>query len=458
MGSSLVADLETALGADRVRSRPLELYLFGGDAGTERGEAVAVVFPENAAQAARVMQIAVSHGVPVVVRGAATGLVGGAVPAEPAVVLVTTRLDEIEIDPANRFAWAGAGVLNLDLTHRAGEFGLHFVPDPSSRAASTIGGNVGAGASGPHGLAEGSTVSHVLAVEFVTAEGEVLTAGGAGPDPVGLDVRGLLVGSEGTLGVVTRVLVRLAEDPPAVVTVQAVFETLEQAAATVAAVIGAGVVPAAMEMMDGNLVGLVDRFIGGLPTEVGALLLVEAAGRPEQVTAEAAVVEQAAHDHGAIDVRRAVEEDDRERLWRARRSSLPTVAQVGAGFRDHDVVVPRGRLVEMVAEMGHIAGEHGLEVYTSLHAGDGNLHPKFVFDPEDTATAAAVDEASAAIAAAAVRLGGTVSGEHGIGIEKRDLMTLQFTCDDLEAFGRIRHAFDPGGLLNPGTALPPAEA
>ncbi len=458
MGSALVADLEAGLGADRVRSRSLELYLFGGDAGTERGEALAVVFPGGSAEVAQVVRIAAEHGVSVVARGTATGLAGGAVPAEPAVVLVTTRIDGIDIDAANGSAWVGAGVLNLDLTRCAAAHGLHFVPDPSSRAASTVGGNVSTDASGPHGLGEGSTASHVLAVEFVTAAGEVVTAGGGGPDPVGLDVRGLLVGSEGTLGIVTRVLVRLAEDPPAVMTVEAVFGSLEQAAAAVAAVIAAGVVPAVLEMMGGNLVRLVDRFTGGLPADVGALLLAEAAGRPEQVRAEAAAIEQAAREHGSADVRRAVEEDDRERLWTARRSSFPSVAQMGAGFRDHDVVVPRSRLVEMVAEIGRIADAHGLEAYTSLHAGDGNLHPKFVFDPEDAVAEAAVEVASAEIAAAAVDLGGTVSGEHGIGMEKRSLMSLQFSPDDLEAQRRVRDAFDPHGRLNPGKVLPGVEA
>jgi glycolate oxidase len=457
VGSRLIADLQGALGTNRVRSRPLELHLFGGDAGTERGEVLAAVFPKDGRQVAEVVGVAASHGVPVVTRGTATGVAGGAVPAEPAVVLVTTHLDGIEIDAGSRMAWVGAGVLNLDLTRKAAENGLYFVPDPSSRAASTVGGNVATDASGPHGLAEGGTASHVLAVEFVTASGEILTAGGAAPDATGLDVRGLLVGSEGTLGIVTRVLVRLVEEPPAVITVAAVFESLEQAAAAVASVIAAGVVPAVLEMMSGNLVRLIDRFVGGLRTGAGALLLAEAAGRPAQVAAQVDVIGEAAWQNGAAGVDRAVEEGDRERLWTARRSSFPSVAQMGAGFRDHDVVVPRRRLVEMVAEIGRIAEEHRLEAYTSIHAGDGNLHPKFVFDPEDTAAEAAVEAASTEIAVAALRLGGSVSGEHGIGMDKRDLMPLQFSAADLEALRRIKDAFDPNGLLNPGKVLPEAQ-
>ena len=248
--ASAVDDLLGALGSGAVRSEPLDRRLFSKDAGVTRGEVVAITFPTDTAQVARVIRIAAHHGVPVVARGAGTGLAGGAVPSEPAVLIVTTRMDAIEIDEANRTAWVGPGVINLDLSRRTAALGLHFAPDPSSQAACTLGGNIANNSGGPHCLAEGSTVNHVLAVEFVDARGDVVRVGGPAPDPVGLDVRGVFVGSEGTLGVATRILVRLSPNPPAVKTMLMAFPDVSGAAATVSEVIASGIVPAALEMMD----------------------------------------------------------------------------------------------------------------------------------------------------------------------------------------------------------------
>ena len=259
---TLVDDLQAILGPDRVLSHPLELLVYAKDAGVTPGEAVAAVLPETTQEVAACVRASVRHGIPVVARGTGTGLSGGAVPDEPALLIVMTRVDPPwELDRASRCAWVGAGALNLDVSRGTAEMGLHFAPDPSSQAACTIGGNVGTNAGGPHCLAEGTTVVHILGVEMVTASGEVVVLGGAAPDPIGLDLRGVVVGSEGTLGIVTRVLVKLTENPPAVRTLLMTFDSLRSAADTVSATIAAGIVPAALEMMDQPMVVAVEAFI-----------------------------------------------------------------------------------------------------------------------------------------------------------------------------------------------------
>jgi glycolate oxidase subunit GlcD len=453
-GADLLSDLGSVVGPGRVRGHPHHLSLYGRDASESVGEAVAVVFPETTEEVAAVVRVARRHGVPVVARGSGTGVSGGAVPAVPAVVLSTTRMDRIfGVSAADRTAWVGAGVLNLDLTRSVVHLGLQFAPDPSSYAASTIGGNVITNAGGIHCLAEGSTAAHVLAVEFVTAAGEILIAGGAGPDPSGLDVRGLLIGSEGTLGIVTRCLVRLVEVPPAVRTFSLSFPTLEQAAAATAGIIAAGLVPAALELMERAQLSLVEGFsLGGIPD--ATQLIAEVSGHPIAVEAEAALILRVVREHGVIEVRMAATTEERDRLWAGRRASFSAIGRVALDHRDHDPVVPRDRLVEMVEEVRRIATRHGFNVYTAIHAGDGNIHPKLTFDGSDPAVMAEVDAASWEIAQEAVRLGGVISGEHGVGAEKRRMMTLLWSPDDLAAMEALRRAFDPTGALNPSKIMP----
>ena len=452
---ALVDDLTAIVGADAVRTGQLDLHLFGKDAGVARGDVAVVVFPKTARQVAAVVRAAATHGVPVVPRGAGTGLTGGAVPEEPAVLLVTTRMDQIEVDAANRTAWVGPGVINLDLSMHTAPLGLHFAPDPSSQAACTIGGNVANNSSGPHCLAEGSTVNHVLAVEFATAEGELLLAGAAAPDPIGLDVRGVMVGSEGTLGIVTKVLVRLLPNPPAVRTLLMGFPEVAGAAATVSAVIAAGVVPAALEMMDRPLIRAVENFVhAGLPVDAAAVLLAEVAGHEAGVEAEAELIERIATDNGAFQVRRAADEAERELLWKARRSAFGAIAQIAPNYYLHDTVIPRTKLVEVLERIYEIADRRGLLVLNTIHAGDGNLHPKFVFDASDEAAAAQVRAAAEEVVEVSIAAGGMLSGEHGIGLEKRDLMHLVFSAVDLDAQARLREAFDHSGVLNPSKVLP----
>ena len=453
--SDLLSDLGAALGTGALRSEPLDRWLFSKDAGVTAGEVVAITFPETAEEVAAVIRIARNHQVPVVVRGAGTGLAGGAVPSEPAVLIVTTRMTDMDVDAANRAAWVGPGVINLDLSMHTAPLGLHFAPDPSSQSACTIGGNIANNSGGPHCLSEGTTVNHVLAVEFVDAGGAVMVAGGAAPDPIGLDVRGVLVGSEGTLGVVTRALVRLTPDPPAVRTMLFGFPEVGDAAATVSAIIAAGVVPAALEMMDRPLIRAVENFLhAGLPVDAGAVLLAEVAGHQAGVEAEAEIVVAMAREHGAADVRIAADEAERELLWKARKSAFGAIAQIAPDYYLHDTVVPRTRLVEAITGIYEIAARHDLIVLNTIHAGDGNLHPKFAYDASVPGEQERVKHAANEVVDLSIALGGVLSGEHGIGLEKRDLMHLVFSAVDLDAQARLRDAFDIDRVFNPGTVLP----
>jgi len=452
---ALVAEMTSIVGVDAVRAGELDRHLFGKDAGVTRGEVSVVVLPKTARQVAAVVRAAVSHGVAVVPRGAGTGLSGGAVPESPAVLIVTTRMNQIDLDAGNHQAWVGPGVINLDLSDHTDQFGLYFAPDPSSQAACTIGGNVANNSGGPHCLAEGSTVNHILAVEFVTADGDIVVAGSGAPDPIGFDLRGVMVGSEGTLGIVTRVLVKLLPKPPAIRTLLLAFPEVAGAAATVSGVIAAGVVPAALEMMDRPLIRAVENFVhADLPVDAAAVLLAEVAGHEAGVDAEAELIAQTATENGAFQVRRAADAEERELLWKARKSAFGAIAQIAPDYYLHDTVIPRTKLVEVLDQIYEIATRRNLLVLNTIHAGDGNLHPKFAFDGSDPEAVAQVKAAADEIVEISIAAGGTLSGEHGIGLEKRDLMHLVFSPVDLDAQARLREAFDPIGVMNPAKVLP----
>ncbi len=452
----LYEDLVAVLDADRVLGEPLERFLFSKDAGVKRGVPPLVTVPQDAEEVAEVVRVAGRHGVPIVARGAGTGLAGGAVPTEESVMLVLTRLASVaEFDPMDRSVWVGPGVINLDLSRLTEPAGLHFAPDPSSQAACTIGGNVANNSGGPHCLAEGSTVNHVLEIELVLADGEVVRLGGPAPDPVGLDLRGVVVGSEGTLGVITGARVKLTPNPPDVRTLLIAFNSVEEAAAAVSDVIGAGVVPAALEMMDQGMTRAVENWLhGGLPVEAAAVLIAEVAGLTEAVEAEAALIAEVARGNGATEVRLAQSEAERALIWKGRKAAFGAVAQTAPDYYLHDTVVPRTRLVEAMAGVYDIGRRHGLDMLNVFHAGDGNLHPLMTFDSEEPGATERVMAAAEELVALCVELGGVLSGEHGIGTEKRDLMPLLFTPHDLDAQARIKEAFDPSGRFNPEKVLP----
>ena len=451
-----VDELRGVLGSDRVKDHPLELHIYDKDAGVTRGPVTAVALPETTEETAHCVRTARRWDVPIVARGAGTGLAGGAVPTQPGLLVVMTRMNEIwEVDAENRTAWVGPGVLNLDLSVHTAPLGLHYAPDPSSQSVCTVGGNVGSNAVGPHCLADGTTVAHFLEIEMVTFDGDVVVLGGPAPDPIGLDLRAVVVGSEGTMGIVTRILVRLTETPPAEQTLLMAFAQIEDAAATVSGIIAAGVVPAALEMMDRPMVRAVENFVGaGYPTDAAAVLLAEVSGHPAAVAAEAAVVAAVAAEQGATEVRVAADDEERRLLWLGRKSAFGAVAQAAPDYYLHDTVVPRTRLVGVLTQVYEIAARHDLAMLNVFHAGDGNLHPLVAFDAKESGVLDRVRSAAEEMVRISIEAGGTLSGEHGIGLEKRDLMGEVFAPVDLDAQARLRDAFDPHGALNPGKILP----
>ena len=452
----MLDDLGRAIGADRVRAEPLELALYSRDAGNERGEAAVVCFPESADHVAAAVTVAARHGRPFLARGSGTGLAGGATPVGRPVVIVTTRLNRVlDVDATSRTAWVEPGVLNLDLSRRVRHLGLHYAPDPSSQAACTIGGNVATNAGGPHCLASGVTTTHVLALDVVLTNGTVARLGGLPPDHAGYDLRGCFVGSEGTMGISTRVAVRLTADPPTVRTLLLGFAAIEDAAGTVSGIIAAGIVPAALEMMDAEITRAVEDFVGaGYPRDAAAVLLVELDGLEAGVRADAGAVSSIGAQHAASSVRLAADDAERALLWKGRKSAFGAIARVAPDYYLHDAVVPRTRLVDVLRQVVEVCSQERITVMNVFHAGDGNLHPLLAFDAREPGIWPRVKSAGDEILRACVEAGGVLSGEHGIGLEKRDAMSLVFNADDLDAQARLRDAFDPTGLANPDKILP----
>jgi glycolate oxidase len=457
MADPVVADLRAALAPDRVRDAPLELALFGRDASSiPAGDAAVVAFPLTAAEVQACVLVARRHGRPFVPRGSGTGLAGGAVPVGRPVVIVTTKMTRIlEVDRESRVAWVEPGVVNLDLSRSLRPLGLHFAPDPSSQQSCTIGGNVANNSGGPHCLAYGVTSAHVLAVEVVLPDGRMAMLGGLDPEPPGYDLRGAFVGSEGTLGIAVRIAVRLTPVPPAVRTLLLDYDDVDSAAATVSAVIAAGLLPAAMEMMDAPITRAAEAYAhAGYPTDAAAVLLVEVDGLPAGVDAAAARVGEIGRACGARSVRVAADPAERALLWKGRKSAFGAVARINPNYYLHDTVVPRTRLVEVLREVYAIAERHRLTVLNVFHAGDGNLHPLLSFDAREPGVMDRVHAAGEDIVRASLAAGGVLSGEHGIGLEKRDLMPGMFSEVDLDAQDRLRAAFDPDGVANPEKVLP----
>jgi glycolate oxidase len=420
------------------------------------GRAVAVCWPRTADQVAAGVRIARRHRRPFVARGSGTGLAGGATPLDDALVIVTTQMNRIlDVDPVARVAWVEPGVLNLDLSRAVAHLGLHYAPDPSSQQACTIGGNVATNAGGPHCLASGVTSAHVLAVDVVLADGEQARLGSLCPDEPGYDLRGCFVGSEGTMGIATRVAVRLTPNPPAVATMLCAFDSIDAAAAAVTGTIAGGVLPAALEMMDARITAAVEDFVGaGYPRDAQAVLLVEVDGLDGGVREQVAAVREIAGNHGAVSVRVAADEAERALLWKGRKSAFGAIARIAPDYYLHDAVVPRTRLVEVLRGVYDIADAHNLVTMNVFHAGDGNLHPLIVFDRREPGVWDRVYAAGNEILTMCIEAGGVLTGEHGVGVEKRDLMPLLFTPDDLDAQARLRDAFDPTGAANPMKVLP----
>jgi glycolate dehydrogenase FAD-linked subunit len=452
----VIAELRRALDPDRVRDGAADLSLYRRDAGHMAGTAAVVCFPADTAEVSACVRIAAESGVPFVARGSGTGLAGGAVPPDGAVVISLTKMNRIRsIDPTARRAWVEPGVLNLDLSRAVAGHGLHFAPDPSSQQTCTIGGNVANNSGGPHCLAEGVTASHIVALEVVLPDGTVMVLGGEDPEPAGYDLRGVFVGSEGMCGIATAICVRLTQDPPVVRTMLLDYDDVESGASTVSDIIAAGIVPAAMEMMDRLCLQAVEAYIhAGLPVDAAAALLVETVGLRGGVDADTEAIVAIARRHGVRQVRIAADEAERALLWKGRKSAFGAIARIKPNYYLHDTVVPRHELPGVLAQVYEIAAKYDLDVLNVFHAGDGNLHPLLLFDQRQPGVMERVFAAGDAIVAASVAAGGVLSGEHGIGLEKRDLMPLMFSEVDLAAQAALRRAFDPEGLSNPGKVLP----
>jgi glycolate oxidase len=449
-------DLEAALDPDRVLTDALALRLYARDASLVEGSCAIVAFPRSVEDIQACVRVAVERGLPVVPRGSGTGLAGAATPIGDALVVVTAKMSEIlEVRPADRLAWVEPGVPNLDLANHLRPMGWTYAPDPSSQQTSSIGGNVNTNAGGPHCLAYGVTSAHVLAADVVLADGSLVRVGSEAPEAAGYDLRGVVVGSEGTLGIVARVCVRILPAPPSVRTMLLDFAIVQDCADTVTDVIGRGVVPAAVEMMDQGIVRAAEAFAhAGYPTEAAAILIVEVDGLPGKVEAEAREVEAAARAHHVGTVRVAQDEAERALIWKGRKSAFGAIAQIAPHYHLHDCVVPRTKLTEVLEGVYAIAERHELIVTNVFHAGDGNLHPLFSFDRSVPGTLERVLAASDELVRLCLGAGGALSGEHGIGLEKRDFMPLVFSDDDLNAQACVRTAFDPGGTMNPQKVLP----
>jgi len=422
----------------------------------EGGLSGPVCFPTSTEEVQAIMRIAEEHGRAVVPRGAGTGLAGGAIPLGGPVVVSTGKMNRIlQVDLENRVAWVEPGVINLDLSKRLKPKGFHFAPDPSSQQVCTLGGNVANNSGGPHCLAYGVTDAHVMAIEVVLPDGQVAMLGGLEDEPDGLDLRGAFIGSEGTLGIATRIAVRLTPNAPEVRTLLVSFATVRDAAQSVSDIIGAGIVPAALEVMDQRMTIAVENYVSaGYPTDAAAVLLAEVEGLADGVDIDAERIGEIGRANNATDVRLAGSEEERAALWKGRKTAFGAVAQIAPDYYLHDTVVPRAKLADTLEKVYEITDRHELIVLNVFHAGDGNLHPLIVFDAREEGTLERVHAAGAEIVRASLDAGGVLSGEHGIGVEKQKFMDELFSDADLDHQNRLRQAFDPACRANPGKVLP----
>ncbi len=453
---AVVDQLRKIAGRDAVLDRPEDLMLYEYDAGVRKRTPAAVVFPQNTEHVSQIMRLASSSGFPVVARGAGTGLSGGAIPPEGGVVVAFSRMNRIlEVDAENMRAVVQPGVVNQTMSDSVAHLGLYFAPDPSSQKACTIGGNVAENSGGPHTLASGVTVNHVTGLTVVLPSGEVVRFGGKSAECSGYDLTGFFVGSEGTVGIVTEIIVKLLRRPERVATLLAIFETIDDGARTVSAITAAGITPAALEMLDGWTLRAVEAAChAGYPLDAGAVLLIELEGLAEQVEEQAEAVREVCVQQKARAVRRAKDENERALLWKGRKNAFAAMGRLAPSYYSQDGVVPRTRIPAVLEFIGGVAKKYGLRIGNIFHAGDGNLHPLILFDPRDPNQLELVQQAGRDILEYCVSVGGSITGEHGVGLEKRDLMPLLFTDEDLDVMLSLRNAFNAAGVLNPGKLFP----
>jgi glycolate oxidase len=452
----LIKNLQQTVGDRYVLMESTDVVVYEQDGSIFQVMPEIVVLPADVAQVAAVVKLAKAANVPIVPRGSGTGLAGGAVPAEGGIVLSLARLDRIlKIDLANRTAIVEPGVINLDMTKAVAKDGFFYAPDPSSQAACSIGGNVANNSGGPHTLAYGVTTNHVLGIEVVLDNGEIIWLGGEVPDAPGYDVCGVFVGSEGTMGIVTKVAVRLMKTRESVRTLLAIFDRMEPATQTVVDVTAAGIIPAALEMMDRTTIQAVETGSPvGFPRDAEAVLIVEVEGIREQTERSITLARTICERNGAREVRIAKDDAERQLLWKGRKGAFGAMGALAPNYYVQDGVVPRSQLPEMMKRIAEISKQYELRIANVFHAGDGNLHPNILFDIRTPGELDRVLEAGAATLRACIELGGSITGEHGVGLEKKAYIGLLFAEADLEAMARIRRAFDPDGRFNPAKLFP----
>ena len=455
----IISRLREIVGPENVLAARSDLLVYECDGFViEKNSPDVVVFPRNTADISRIVKLCNASGVPFLPRGAGTSLAGGCLPVGGGVMIVLTRMKRIlEINLRDRYAIVEPGVVNVWLTNALKGTGFHYAPDPSSQGACTIGGNVATNSGGPHTLKYGVTVNHVLGVEAVLADGRVVQVGGPAEDPVGLDLLGAIVGSEGTLAIVTKVWVRLTRNPQGHRTMLAVFESVNDATAAISEIIGAGIVPAALEMMDqGILVAVEAAFQFGFPLDAQAILLIEVDGLEAGLDQQRDQIVAMCKKCNAREVRLAQDEKERLKLWKCRKQAFGAIGRLSPSYCTQDGVVPRTKLPHILRKIIDIGAKWNIRIVNVFHAGDGNIHPILLFDERDPEQTRRVLEASGEILQACLDCGGSVTGEHGIGVEKIQFMHKMFSDSDLTAMRNLRDAFNPRNNLSPDKLLPTA--
>jgi glycolate oxidase subunit GlcD len=451
-------ELERIVGKEHLLSNEADLLVYESDGLTHfRQRPRAVALPATTEEVAAIVQWCVRTGTPFVPRGAGTGLSGGALPCAPGIVIETARMRRIlEVNGRDRYARVQCGVINADLSAAVKPLGLHYAPDPSSQTACTLGGNVAENSGGPHTMKYGTTTDHVLGLKVVLPDGEIVELGGTRLDEPGLDLVGTFVGSEGTFGIATELTVRLTPIAPLIRTFLFAFRDIEQACRMVSRIVADGILPAALEMLDKTTIQVVEDSVlaAGYPRDADAVLLVELDGLLPQVEEDARRVRALGAEFGAFETREASTPEERVKLWKGRKGAFGALGRLSPDLYVQDAVVPRSRLPEILKRVREIAAAQRVKLSNVFHAGDGNLHPNISYDGRDKEEVARVVKAGEEILAACIAMGGSLSGEHGIGMEKRDSMRLLFSDDDLDLFSRVRRAFNPLGLCNPDKVLP----
>jgi len=453
--------LRSIVGKDGLLTSPSDLLVYECDGYTiEKNKPDVVVFPTSTEQVVEVVKLCNRLNVPFLPRGAGTSLAGGCLPVGGGVMLALTRMKRIlEVSIRDRYAVVEAGVVNLWLTNHLKPHGYHYAPDPSSQGACTIGGNVATNSGGPHTLKYGVTVNHVLGLELVLPDGQVVHTGGPTEDNPGYDLSGVIVGSEGTFGIATKAWVRLTRNPQAYRTLLGVFETVDDATNTISDIIGAGIIPGALEMLDQLILQAVEAaFHFGFPLDAGAVLIMEVDGLEAGLDADAERIAAIARKNKAREVRRANSEAERQLLWKCRKQAFGAVGRLAPSYCTQDGVVPRTKLPHILREIQRIGAKYQLRIANVFHAGDGNIHPILLFDERDQEQVKRVLKASNEILDECIRCGGSVTGEHGIGVEKIDFMPKLFTPEDLHMMLRLRSAFNPENRCSPAKMLPTAGA